>query len=94
MAELHIKGMLTSRFIGEKKFDGKIQTDKDGNNVIERAVQVLDLESDRTDIFKIKFSQDQEELIEKNLRNNCQIVATVGTFNKYTFYNLQSLKVL
>jgi len=94
MAELRIKGMITSKFIGESKFDGKTKVDKDGVPVISRTVQVLDLESEQTDIYKVKFSADQEELVEKNLRNNCDIVAIVGTFNKYTFYNLQSLKAI
>jgi len=95
MAKLQLKGFITSPPVVRQKKDFQTKlpvTDQQGNPVMERFFSVLDIESDETDIFKIKFSADQEEQVTALARQNVLLSATVGLFNKFTFYTLDAIK--
>jgi hypothetical protein len=94
MAKLNLKGMIASAFVGPDKFNGEIRKDEKGVDKVKRVFDVLDLEAEQTTVFKIKFTADQEEQINKLMRKTCMIVADVGTYNKFNFYNLISIQAI
>jgi hypothetical protein len=95
MAQMKINAMIAGYQCQEKKdFNTRalVKDPQTGEQVYNRRMQVLDLDSEQPSIFKVNIDVSQEALIKNSLHRNGSVLCDVRQWNGNVFFDLLEFK--
>jgi len=94
MAQMKLNAMIAATPI-TKKTDFKTKAlvlDDNGNQVFNRKIMAVDLDSDQAAIIKVSFSADQQDHIQKSVHKTGIMTCDVRFYNGNAYFDLIEFK--